>query len=183
MISHFVTNTSFAGLLVYSSTLKPCSYVTLSFIYPVYKQLVHSSTRLLVNFKNLVPMLLCLLFTLSTSNLFTRLLVYSSTLKPCSYVTLSFIYPVYKQLVHSSTRWLVHLPCCFVFFLPCLQATRLLVYSLTRPLTMLLCLLFTLSTSNSFTRLLVYSSTFSLFCHFIFLPFNFLFIFALSFEK
>ena len=35
---------------------------------------------------------------------------------------------------------------------------------------MLLCLLFTLSTSNLFTRLLVYSSTFSLFCHFIFLP-------------
>ena len=53
-------------------------------------------------------MLLCLLFTLSTSNLFTRLLVYSLTLKPCSYVTLSFIYPVYKQLVHSSTRPLVY---------------------------------------------------------------------------
>ena len=49
-------------------------------------------------------MLLCLLFTLSTSNLFTRLLVYSLTLKPCSYVTLSFIYPVYKQLVNLSTR-------------------------------------------------------------------------------
>ena len=77
-------------------------------------------------------MLLSLLFTLSTSNLLTRLLVDMSTLKPCSYVTLSFIYPVYKQLVHSSTRPLV--------------------YFLT-------------------------------FCHFIFLPFNFLFIFALSFEK
>ena len=49
-------------------------------------------------------MLLCLLFTLSTSNLLTRLLVYMSTLKPCSYVTLSFIYPVYKQLVNLSTR-------------------------------------------------------------------------------
>ena len=71
---------------------------------PLYnKYLVCRSTCLLVNFKNLVPMLLCLLFTLSTGNLFTRLLVYMSTLKPCSYVTLSFIYPVYKQLVHSST--------------------------------------------------------------------------------
>ena len=107
-------------------------------------------------------MLLCLLFTLSTSNLFTRLPVYSSTLKPCSYVTLSFIYPVYKQLVHSSTRLLVH----FKNLVP-----------------MLLCLLFTLSTGNLFTRLLVYLSTRPLFCHFIFLPFNFLFIFALSFEK
>ena len=128
-------------------------------------------------------MLLCLLFTLSTSNSFTRPLVYSSTLK---------------------TLFL----CYFVFYLPCLQATRLLVYSLTCPLTMLLCLLFTLSTSNLSTRLLVdsstyhvtlsfiypvykqlvYSSTHSLvhfltFSHFIFLPFNFLFIFALSFEK
>ena len=27
------------------------------------------------------------------------------------FVTLSFIYSVYKQLVNSSTRWLVHLPC------------------------------------------------------------------------
>ena len=71
---------------------------------PLYnKYLVCRFTCLLVNFKNLVPMLLCLLFTLSTGNLFTRLLVYMSTLKPCSYVTLSFIYPVYKQLVHSST--------------------------------------------------------------------------------
>ena len=48
---------------------------------------------------------------------------------------------------------------------------------------MLLCLLFTLSTSNSFTRQLVNLSTRPLFYHFIFLPFNFLFIFALSFEK
>ena len=68
------TGNLFTRLLVNMSTLKPCSYVTLSFI------------------------------TLSTSNLFTRPLVYSLTLKPCSYVTLSFIYPVYKQLVHSSTR-------------------------------------------------------------------------------
>ena len=59
-------------------------------------------------------MLLCLLFTLSTGNLLTRPLVYMSTLKPCSYVTLSFIYPVYKQLVHSSTRPLVY----FLTFLP-----------------------------------------------------------------
>ena len=72
---------------------------------PLYnKYLVCRFTRLLINFKNLVPMLLCLLFTLSTSNLFTRLLVYMSTLKPYSYVTLSFIYPVYKQLVNLSTR-------------------------------------------------------------------------------
>jgi len=62
-------------------------------------------------------MLLCLLFTLSTSNLLTRLLVYMSTLKPCSYVTLSFIYPVYKQLVHSSTFHLstFSLFCHFIF--------------------------------------------------------------------
>ncbi len=45
-------------------------------------------------------MLLCLLFTLSTNNLFTRLLVNLSTY----HVALSFIYPVYKQLVHSSNR-------------------------------------------------------------------------------
>ena len=94
------TGNLFTRLLVYMSTLKPCSYVALSFIYPVYKQLVYSSTRLLVHFKNLVPMLLCLLFTLSTSNSFTRLLVDLSTY----HVALSFIYPVYKQLVHSSTR-------------------------------------------------------------------------------
>ena len=55
--------------------------------------LVHSLTCLLT-------MLLCLLFTLSTSNLFTCLLVDLSTY----HVTLSFIYPVYKQLVHLSTR-------------------------------------------------------------------------------
>ena len=54
-----------------------------------------------------LTMLLCLLFTLSTSNLFTCPLVDLSTY----HVTLSFIYPVYKQLVYSSTRWLVHLPC------------------------------------------------------------------------
>ena len=41
------------------------------------------------------------------SNWFTCPLVDSSTY----HVTLSFIYPVYKQLVHLSTRWLVHLPC------------------------------------------------------------------------
>ena len=69
-------------------------------------------------------MLLSLLFTLSTSNLLTRLLVDMSTLKPCSYVTLSFIYPVYKQLVHSSTRLHVNFKtlflCYLVFYLPCL---------------------------------------------------------------
>ena len=61
-------------------------------------------------------MLLSLLFTLSIGNLFTRLLVYMSTLKPCSYVTLSFIYPVYKQLVHSSTCLLVHSPTFLPFY-------------------------------------------------------------------
>ena len=61
-------------------------------------------------------MLLCLLFTLSTGNLLTRLLVYSLTLKPCSYVTLSFIYPVYKQLVYSSTCSLVYLLIFFPFY-------------------------------------------------------------------
>ena len=65
-----------------------------------------------------------------------------------------------KQLVNLSTRWLVHLPCYSVFYLPCLQATGSLVHSLTCPLTMLLCLLFTLSTSNWLTRLLVDSSTY-----------------------
>ena len=74
------------------------------------KQLVHSSTRWLVY---LLTMLLCLLFTLSTSNLLTCLLVDLSTY----HVTLSFIYPVYKQLVDLSTRWLVNkkntLPCIF----------------------------------------------------------------------
>ena len=74
--------------------------------------LVHSLTCPLT-------MLLCLLFTLSTSNWFTRPLVDLSTY----HVTLSFIYPVYKQLVHSSTRWLVYLPCYSVFLLPCLQTT------------------------------------------------------------
>ena len=48
----------------------------------------------------LLTMLLCLLFTLSTNNLLTCLLVDLSTY----HVTLSFIYPVYKQLVYSSTR-------------------------------------------------------------------------------
>ena len=62
---------------------------------------------LLVNFKDLVPMLLCLLLTLSTRNCLTCQLVHSSTLK---------------------TLFL----CYFVFYLPCLQATRLLVHSLTR---------------------------------------------------
>ena len=62
---------------------------------------------LLVNFKDFVPMLLCLLLTLSTSNLLTCQLVHSSTLK---------------------TLFL----CYFVFYLPCLQATRSLVYLFTR---------------------------------------------------
>ena len=64
---------------------------------------------LLVNFKDLVSMLLCLLLTLSTRNLLTCQLVHSSTLK---------------------TLFL----CYFVFYLPCLQATRSLVYLFTRQL-------------------------------------------------
>ena len=75
---------------------------------PLYnKHLVCRSTYLLVNFKNLVPLLLCLLFTLSTSNWLTCQLVHSSTLK---------------------TLFL----CYFVFYLPCLQATRSLVHLFTR---------------------------------------------------
>ena len=54
-------------------------------------------------------MLLCLLLTLSTRNLLTCQLVHSSTLK---------------------TLFL----CYFVFYLPCLQATRSLVYLFTRQL-------------------------------------------------
>ena len=52
-------------------------------------------------------MLLCLLLTLSTRNCLTCQLVHSSTLK---------------------TLFL----CYFVFYLPCLQATRSLVYLFTR---------------------------------------------------
>ena len=121
------------------------------------KQLVHLSTRLLT-------MLLCLLFTLSTSNLLTCPLVDLSTY----HVILSFIYPIYKQLVDSSTRWLVHLPCYSVFYLPCLQATCSLVHSLTCLLTMLLCLLFTLSTSNLLTCPLVDLSTYHVTLSFIY---------------
>ena len=80
---------------------------------PLYnKYLVCRSTCLLVNLKNLVSMLLCLLLTLSTRNCLTCQLVHSSTLK---------------------TLFL----CYFVFYLPCLQATRLLVYLLTRSLVIL----------------------------------------------
>ena len=74
------------------------------------KQLVNLSTCPLKH----VHLLLCLLFTLSTSNLLTCPLVHSSTrpLKTCSFVTLSFIYPVYKQLVRLSTRSLCHFKNC-----------------------------------------------------------------------
>ena len=61
-------------------------------------------------------MLLCLILTLSTSNLFTCPLVNSSTQR---YVTLSFTYPVYKQLVHSSTKHVNSFTCNLVnFFQP-----------------------------------------------------------------
>ena len=39
-----------------------------------------------------------------------------------------------SQAVHLSTGSLVYLPCYFVFYLPCLQATCSLVYLFTRPL-------------------------------------------------
>ena len=89
-------------------------------------------------------------------------LVYSST---CLLVYSFLCYFVFshKQLVHSSTCLLVHLltkhqfTCYFVF------SHKQLVYPSTCSL--------------------VNSSTRPLFSHFIFLPFNFLFIFALSFEK
>ena len=72
---------------------------------------------------------------------------------------------------------------CYLVFDTSNLFTRLLIYSSTCSLTT--CSPVTLSSlaSNSFTRLPVHSSTRPLFCHFIFLPFNFLFIFALSFEK
>ena len=67
-----------------------------------------------------------------------------------------------KQLVNLSTRWLVHLPCYSVFYLPYLQATCSLVYSLTCPLTMLLCLWYK-QLVHSFTRWLVYLPCYSVF--------------------
>jgi len=73
-------------------------------------------------------MLLCLSLQATGS------LVHSLTCLLVNHVTLSFIYPVYKQLVNLSTRWLVYLPCYSVFYLPYLQATGLLVYSFTCPL-------------------------------------------------
>ena len=66
--------------LVYLLTcqLKNHSPVTLSFNYPVYKQLVNSSSRYLV-YQIIVLLLLCLSITLSTSNSLTCLLVTLST--------------------------------------------------------------------------------------------------------
>ena len=84
---------------------------------PLYnKYLVCRSTCLLVNFKNLVPMLLCLLLTLSTSNLLTCQLVHSSTLKTLFLCYFVFYLPVYKQLVYSSTCSLVYSPILSTFF-------------------------------------------------------------------
>ena len=94
MINHFITNTSFAGLLVYSSTLKTLFLCYFVFYLPCLQatcSLVNLFTRQL---KKLVPMLLCLLFTLSPSNWLTCQLVHSST-----------------KHVHSSTR-----PSCKLFF-------------------------------------------------------------------
>ena len=78
-----------------------------------------------------VLLLLCLSFLQLTSNSLTF------HLNNRSPVTLPFIYSVYKQLVNSSTRYLVY------------QIIVLL----------LLCLQLTLSTINSFTCLLVNLST------------------------
>ena len=58
-----------------------CSSVTLSFIFPVYKQVVNLFPRNFVTRKNFVPLLLCLLFPLSTSNSITRSLCH---FKNCS---------------------------------------------------------------------------------------------------
>ena len=62
--------------LVYSLPCLPNnrSPVTLSFIYPVYKQLVNLLTRQLV-YQVIVLLLLCLSITLSTINSLTSLLV------------------------------------------------------------------------------------------------------------
>ena len=99
-------------LLVYSFT---CPLIMLLCLW--YNQLVHPSTRSLVH--------LPCYSVFFASNLFTRLLVHLSTY----YVTLSFsqatcslVYSFtcplimllclwYNQLVHPSTRSLVHLPC------------------------------------------------------------------------
>ena len=71
---------SFLQLTSNSLTCLPSnrSPVTLSFIYPVYKQLVNLLTRQLV-YQVIVLLLLCLSITLSTINSLTSLLVNSST--------------------------------------------------------------------------------------------------------
>ena len=90
------------------------------------------------------------LVTLSFSQV-TCLLVYSFT---CPLIMLLCLW--YNQLVHPSTRSLVHLLCYSVFFASNLF-TRSPVYSFTCPLTMLLCL---------FRKQLVYSFT----CQLVNLP-------------
>ena len=92
------------------------------------------------------------LVTLSFSQA-TCLLVYSFT---CPLIMLLCLW--YNQLVHPSTRSLVHLPCYSVFFASNLF-TRLLVHSSTYSLVHLLCY-FVFDTINSFTRLLVHLSTY-----------------------
>ena len=74
----------------------------------------------------------------------------------------------HKQLVYPSTRLLVYLLTKYLFICYFVFSHKQLVYSSTCSLVYLL------------TRSLVHFLTFS---HFIFLPFNFLFIFALSIEK
>ena len=89
--------------LVYSLPFLPNnrSPVTLSFNYPVYKQLVNLSSRYLV-YQIIVLLLLCLSITLSTSNSLTRLLVNLSTKQN---LTLSFVLLIthYRPSSHKET--------------------------------------------------------------------------------
>ena len=101
-----------------------CSSVTLSFIYSVYKQLVNLSTRKFVTQKNFVHLLLCLLFTLSTSNWLTCPLVnllLKRTLFICYFVfdTSNLLTCPPINLLLKRTLFI----CYFVFYLLCLQAT------------------------------------------------------------
>ena len=124
----FVTQKNFVHLLlclsfilsIFASNLLTCLlvhlstyHVTLSFYYLVFlsKQLVNLSTRKFVTQKNFVHLLLCLLFTLSTSNLLTCLLVHLSTYYvfylscPCPEKTLhSHIQITLKSIQNPTSR-------------------------------------------------------------------------------
>ena len=105
-IGHLLSRLSLEKQDGVSASQATCSLVDLS-TYHVALSLIQATCSLIYSLTCPLTMLLCLLFTLSTSNWLTCPLVHLSTY----HVTLSFIYPVYKQLVHSSTRSLVHLPC------------------------------------------------------------------------